>query len=108
PGPDGGQQQQCGVIVGSKRTTVYAVDPSSGSVRWVQDPDGGGAGGGTRPTPAGEGRRGQVGAAAAGGLHRGTPRHRVRPGGLDGQAGEVLGARLRPGGRRRRGRRRRR
>lgn len=38
---EGEQQQQCGIVVGSKKTTVYAIDPISGKVRWTQDPHGG-------------------------------------------------------------------
>jgi len=45
------QEEQCGIIVGSKKTTIYAIDPKTGKVRWTQDPQGGGGGRGftTRP-----------------------------------------------------------
>mmetsp|Transcript_12715 Transcript_12715/g.27413 ORF Transcript_12715/g.27413 Transcript_12715/m.27413 type:complete len:1617 (+) Transcript_12715:83-4933(+) len=45
------QQEQCGIIMGSKKTTIYAIDPTTGKVRWTQDPMGGGGGRGftTRP-----------------------------------------------------------
>ena len=58
-GSDDDARQQCGVIVGSKRTTIYAVDPTSGSVRWVQDPDGGGGGRGYTSHPPPERDRGR-------------------------------------------------
>jgi len=37
--------------MGSKKTTIYAIDPTTGKVRWTQDPMGGGGGRGftTRP-----------------------------------------------------------
>ena len=42
-------QQQCGIVVGSKKTTIYAIDPITGKVQWTQDPHGGaGAKGWTR------------------------------------------------------------
>lgn len=42
---------QSGIIVGSKKTTIYAIDPTTGKVRWTQDPHGkaGGRGFTTRP-----------------------------------------------------------
>ena len=39
---EGVQRQQCGIVVGSKKTTIYAIDPMTGKVRWTQDPHGGG------------------------------------------------------------------
>lgn len=39
---EGIQRQQCGIVVGSKKTTIYAIDPLTGKVRWTQDPHGGG------------------------------------------------------------------
>ena len=39
---EGTQIQQCGIVVGSKKTTIYAIDPITGKVRWTQDPQGGG------------------------------------------------------------------
>ncbi|KAL9181430.1 hypothetical protein ACHAXT_010235 [Thalassiosira profunda] len=35
------QQKQCDIMVGSKKTTIYAIDPTTGKVRWTQDPSGG-------------------------------------------------------------------
>jgi len=53
PGDDPAQQQQCGIVVGSKKTTVYAIDPRTGKVQWTQDPHGSGGGRGftTHPPP---------------------------------------------------------
>mmetsp|Transcript_40719 Transcript_40719/g.73428 ORF Transcript_40719/g.73428 Transcript_40719/m.73428 type:complete len:1560 (-) Transcript_40719:951-5630(-) len=45
------QQEQCGIIVGSKKTTIYAIDPTTGKVRWKQDPMGGGGGRGFTAHP---------------------------------------------------------
>lgn len=39
---EGVQRQQCGIMVGSKKTTIYAIDPMTGKVLWTQDPHGGG------------------------------------------------------------------
>ncbi|KAL3795640.1 hypothetical protein HJC23_002047 [Cyclotella cryptica] len=39
---EGQQRRQCGIVVGSKKTTIYAIDPMTGKVRWTQDPHGGG------------------------------------------------------------------
>jgi hypothetical protein len=39
---EGTQRLQCGIVVGSKKTTIYAIDPITGTVRWTQDPHGGG------------------------------------------------------------------
>ena len=51
PGTSDADQRQCGIIVGSKKTTIYAIDPTTGKVRWQQDPFGkaGGRGYTTRP-----------------------------------------------------------
>ena len=38
---EGQQRRQCGIVVGSKKTTIYAIDPMTGKVRWTQDPHGG-------------------------------------------------------------------
>jgi outer membrane protein assembly factor BamB len=35
------QQKQCGIIMGSKKITIFAIDPTTGKVRWTQDPQGG-------------------------------------------------------------------
>mmetsp|Transcript_30246 Transcript_30246/g.62949 ORF Transcript_30246/g.62949 Transcript_30246/m.62949 type:complete len:1596 (+) Transcript_30246:455-5242(+) len=46
------QQRQCGIVVGSKKTTIFALDPTTGKVRWTQDPHGGaGAKGWTTSNP---------------------------------------------------------
>mmetsp|Transcript_43045 Transcript_43045/g.90424 ORF Transcript_43045/g.90424 Transcript_43045/m.90424 type:complete len:1541 (-) Transcript_43045:49-4671(-) len=45
------QQEQCGIIVGSKKTTIYAIDPTTGKVRWTQDPNGGAGGRGFTAHP---------------------------------------------------------
>ena len=53
---EGIQKQQCGIVVGSKKTTIYAIDPITGKVRWTQDPHGGGGAKGYttgRPADAG-------------------------------------------------------
>ena len=34
------QQQGCGIIIASKKTTIFAIDPTTGKVRWTQDPHG--------------------------------------------------------------------
>ena len=47
------QPQQCGIVVGSKKTAIYAIDPTTGKVQWTQDPQGRGGGRGftTHPPP---------------------------------------------------------
>ncbi len=37
---DNQQQQGCGIIIASKKTTIFAIDPTTGKVRWTQDPHG--------------------------------------------------------------------
>mmetsp|Transcript_4749 Transcript_4749/g.10776 ORF Transcript_4749/g.10776 Transcript_4749/m.10776 type:complete len:1553 (+) Transcript_4749:165-4823(+) len=55
------QQKQCGIIVGSKKTTIYAINPTTGKVRWTQDPQGGVGGRGfTRHPPKNSASRGQT------------------------------------------------
>jgi hypothetical protein len=46
-------KQQCSILVGSKKTTIYAIDPKTGKVKWTQDPHGSGGGRGftTHPPP---------------------------------------------------------
>eukprot|EP00577_Skeletonema_sp_RCC1716_P003726 CAMPEP_0113376890 /NCGR_PEP_ID=MMETSP0013_2-20120614/2867_1 /TAXON_ID=2843 ORGANISM="Skeletonema costatum, Strain 1716" /NCGR_SAMPLE_ID=MMETSP0013_2 /ASSEMBLY_ACC=CAM_ASM_000158 /LENGTH=1455 /DNA_ID=CAMNT_0000258995 /DNA_START=108 /DNA_END=4475 /DNA_ORIENTATION=+ /assembly_acc=CAM_ASM_000158 len=53
PRDDPSQPKQCGIVVGSKKTTVYAIDPTTGKVQWTQDPLGRGGGRGftTHPPP---------------------------------------------------------
>lgn len=53
PVDDPSQPKQCGIVVGSKKTTVYAIDPTTGKVQWTQDPQGRGGGRGftTHPPP---------------------------------------------------------
>ena len=53
PLDDPSQPKQCGIVVGSKKTTVYAIDPLTGKVQWTQDPLGSGGGRGftTHPPP---------------------------------------------------------
>ena len=57
PGTSDTDQRQCGIIVGSKKTTIYAIDPTTGKVRWQQDPFGkaGGRGYTTRPPKSARG-----------------------------------------------------
>jgi outer membrane protein assembly factor BamB len=45
------QQEGCGVIIGSKQTTIFALDPTTGKVRWTQDPHGGAGGRGFTAHP---------------------------------------------------------
>jgi hypothetical protein len=46
-------KQHCGIILGSKKVTIYAIEPMTGKVKWQQDPQGGGGKRGytTRPPP---------------------------------------------------------
>ena len=46
-------KQHCGIILGSKKVTIYAIQPMTGKVKWQQDPQGGGGKRGytTRPPP---------------------------------------------------------
>ncbi|KAL7554385.1 hypothetical protein ACHAWF_017830 [Thalassiosira exigua] len=58
---DGPQQEQCGIIVGAKKTTIYAVDPLTGKVQWTQDPMGGAGGRGyTKHPPKNDASRGRT------------------------------------------------
>lgn len=45
------QQKQCDIMVGSKKTTIYAIDPTTGKVRWTQDPMGSAGGRGYTAHP---------------------------------------------------------
>lgn len=55
---EGVQKRQCGIVVGSKKTTIYAIDPTTGKVRWTQDPHGArGAKGYTTGRPADDGTK---------------------------------------------------
>ena len=53
PTDDHSQERQCGIVLGSKKTTVFAIDPITGKVQWTQDPQGRGGGRGftTHPPP---------------------------------------------------------
>jgi len=36
-------EEECGIVLGEKKTQIYAIDPYSGRVQWRQDPSGGGS-----------------------------------------------------------------
>ena len=57
---NGLEHEQCGIIVGSKKTTIYAIDPTTGQVRWTQDPNGGGGGRGFTKTRPKRGHHGKA------------------------------------------------
>lgn len=45
------QQEQCGIILGSKKITIFAIEPTTGKVQWTQDPQGGAGGLGYTTNP---------------------------------------------------------
>ena len=44
-------QEGCGIIIASKKTTIFAIDPTTGKVRWTQDPHGSAGGRGFTAHP---------------------------------------------------------
>jgi len=59
PGTDQ-DDKQCGIIVGSKKTTIYAIDPTTGKVQWTQDPQGKAGGMGYTKSRPKKGARGKT------------------------------------------------
>ena len=59
PGTDQ-DDKQCGIIVGSKKTTIYAIDPTTGKVQWTQDPQGKAGGMGYTKNRPKKGARGKT------------------------------------------------
>ena len=59
PGTDQ-DDKQCGIIVGSKKTTIYAIEPTTGKVQWTQDPQGKAGGMGYTKSRPKKGARGKT------------------------------------------------
>jgi hypothetical protein len=54
------EQNQCGIMMGSKKITIFAIEPTTGKLRWTQDPQGSAGGRGYTTHPPKSSARGRT------------------------------------------------